>query len=77
MDSGYSPARILRFAHGLMALCFVISLSMIIAVYGYADYFSLGAKVAFHIGIVIFPALFKLSYLLRLNCLKQLNLPVN
>ena len=69
--------RLLKAAHWSMAVTLILSLSIIYLAYGSAVTLSIPVQVMFHILLIIFPAIFKISYVARLNALKQLGRPVN
>jgi hypothetical protein len=69
-----SPPALLRFANIMLALTLLVTLSAIALVYGVDDKLSIVQLVIGHISIMIMPALFKLSYVLRLSSLKELGL---
>ena len=72
-----APDLLLRVAHGAMVVCAVVSLSIVYLLYGMPDFLSLPASIAGHIALIVFPAIFKLGYVLRLAALKQMGQPVN
>ena len=72
-----NPSQLLNVAHLLMAFCLFVTVMAITFVYGFGESFSLGLNILGHISIIVFPAFFKLGYILRLHSLKQLGLPVN
>ncbi|WP_076420739.1 MULTISPECIES: hypothetical protein [Colwelliaceae] len=65
---------LLRFANVMIALTLIITLSAIALVYGMDEKLTIVEQIAGHITIMIMPALFKLSYVLRLFTLKELGL---
>jgi hypothetical protein len=69
--------RLLKAAHWSMAVTLILSLSIIYLAYGSAVTLSIPVQVMLHILLIIFPAIFKISYVARLNALKQLGRPVN
>lgn len=69
--------RLLKAAHWSMAVTLILSLSIIYLAYGSAVTLSIPVQVILHILLIIFPAIFKISYVARLNALKQLGKPVN
>lgn len=71
--------RLLKAAHWSMAVTLILSLSLsiIYLAYGSAVTLSISVQVMLHILLIIFPAIFKISYVARLNALKQLGRPVN
>ncbi|ARU26138.1 hypothetical protein CBR65_01090 [Cellvibrio sp. PSBB006] len=69
--------RLLKAAHWSMAVTLILSLSIIYLAYGSAVTLSIPVQVILHILLIIFPAIFKISYVARLNALKQLGRPIN
>jgi hypothetical protein len=69
--------RLLKAAHWSMAVTLILSLSIIYLSYGSAVTLSIPVQVMLHILLIIFPEIFKISYVARLNALKQLGRPVN
>ncbi len=64
--------RLLKIANLTMLLTFCLTASAIILVYGFDHYLSLGMQIFGHVVIMILPAFFKLSYVIRLSCLRSL-----
>lgn len=60
-----------------MALSLIISLLIVYVVYISDVVLNLGTIVALHIALIIFPVLFKASYVIRLTALKQLGKPAH
>lgn len=71
------PENMLFYAHAAMVACFVCSISIIYIAYGSDINLSIPTQVMLHIMLIIFPAFFKIGYVIRLNALKLLNRPVN
>lgn len=71
------PETLLRCAHQMMGVCLLFSLGIIYLLYGIRPDISLRAQVGLHIGLVIFPAFFKIGYIVRLTALKQLGRVAN
>jgi len=69
-----SIPNLLRFANIMLLLTLTITLSAITLVYGMEEKLSMAELIAGHITIMIMPAFFKLSYVLRLYTLKELGL---
>ena len=69
--------KLLKAAHWSRAVTLILSLSIIYLAYGSAVTLSIPVQVMLHILLIIFPAMFKISYVARLNALKQLGRPVN
>lgn len=64
-------------AHWVMATTLLFSLTIVFVTYGTDLVLAIQTQVLLHVGLIIFPALFKISYILRLTALKQLGRPVN
>lgn len=73
----HCPDRILKVAHLIMLTCFFVTTLCLILVYGFDQHLEIYVLIGLHVSIIIFAALFKLGYLLRLNCLKAMGMPVN
>lgn len=71
------PQNLLIFAHWAMAITFLLSVLIVYLAYGTSMHLAISTQVILHIGLIIFPALFKISYVIRLTALKQLGRPVN
>lgn len=71
------PHRLLSYAHWAMSICFLISLAIAYLIYGSSVELSIGFLVALHIGLILFPGVFKVAYVTRLTALKQLGRSVN
>jgi len=69
-----SIPNLLRFANAMILVTISITLSAITLVYGMDEKLTMVQLIAGHITIMIMPALFKLSYVLRLYTLKELGL---
>ncbi|WP_448248941.1 hypothetical protein [Thalassotalea agariperforans] len=69
-----SASNLLRLANISMLVTAFVTLTAISLVYGIEDKLTLVQQIAGHITIMIMPALFKLSYVLRLVSLKALGL---
>lgn len=74
-----APDTLLRAAHGGMAVCGTVSLIVVYLLYGIPDTLTLPlpATIFGHISLILFPAAFKLGYVLRLAALKQMGRAVN
>ncbi|WP_049721905.1 hypothetical protein [Gilvimarinus polysaccharolyticus] len=74
-----APDYLLRAAHGGMAVCGTVSLLVVYVLYGAPQslVLPLPATVAGHIALIVFPAVFKLGYVVRLAALKQMGRAVN
>lgn len=68
---------LLKLAHWAMALTLVSSLLIVYIAYGTNLILGIRTQVLLHVGLIILPAVFKISYILRLNALKQLGRAVN
>lgn len=69
--------RLLFLAHWAMSICLLLSLLIVFLVYGSNTELSIRLLVALHIGLIIFPGIFKVAYVTRLTALKQLGRAVN
>ena len=74
MDKNSINLQRLKIANRVMFVCIVMTLVLITLVYGYERYLSLTQQIVGHISIMILPAIFKVSYVVRLTCLRALNL---
>lgn len=72
-----NPKAMLTCAHCTMAATFCLSLLIVYIIYGSAFILTIPAQAVLHVGLIIFPTFFKISYIIRLNALKQLGQPVN
>ncbi|WP_339615448.1 hypothetical protein [uncultured Gilvimarinus sp.] len=74
-----APDLLLSAAHGSMAVCGAVSLVIVYLLYGAPEalVLPLPVTVAGHIALILFPAVFKLGYVLRLAALKQMGRPVD
>jgi hypothetical protein len=72
-----TPNVLLQLAHASMAVCGVISLVIVYLLYGMPSTMPLPVTIAGHIALIVFPAFFKLGYVLRLAALKQMGRAVN
>lgn len=68
---------LLAFAHWVMAFTLSFSLLIVYVAYGTDVMLTIRTQVLLHVGLIIFPALFKISYIVRLNALKQLGRAVD
>lgn len=68
---------LLSYAHWAMGICFVLSITIVYLVYGSGIELSIGLLVALHIGLILFPGVFKVAYVTRLTALKQLGRSVD
>lgn len=66
------PKTLLCYAHRTMGVCLLFSLLIIYVLYVVKVDMRLGAQIGLHIGLVIFPAFFKIGYIARLTALKQM-----
>ncbi len=71
------PQHLLTSAHWTMAITFSLSILIVYLAYGTNMHLAISTQVILHVGLIIFPALFKVSYIIRLTALKQLGRPVN
>lgn len=71
------PDRLLSLSHWAMGICLLLSLMIIYLVYGSSVELSIPLLVALHIGLIIFPGIFKVAYVTRLTALKQLGRAVD
>jgi len=67
-----NPKTLLVSAHWAMAITSVLSLSIFYVAYNRHTVLTISVQVMLHVGMIIFPALFKISYIIRLTALKQL-----
>lgn len=67
----------LTFAHWVMAATLLLSLTIVYVAYGTDLILTIHTQVLLHVGLIIFPALFKISYIIRLTALKQLGRSVD
>ena len=72
-----NPKTLLVSAHWVMAITFLLSILIIYFAYGTNTLLTIPTQVMLHVGMIIFPALFKISYVIRLTALKQLGRPVD
>ncbi len=72
-----NPLKLLHIAHAGMLVSLLLSSGALSMAYVFAHSLGLGTQVASHIALIVFPAFFKLSYVLRLSALKQLGRPVD
>lgn len=72
-----TPNALLQVAHGSMVVCGAVSLLIVYLLYGMPNTMPLPATIAGHIALIVFPAVFKLGYVLRLAALKQMGRAVN
>ena len=68
---------LLNAAHIIMTVCALLSTAALYSAYVIAESLSLGGVLISHIALIIFPAIFKLGYILRLVALKHLGRPVD
>lgn len=68
---------LLMCAHWVMALTLTFSLLIVYVAYGTDLILAIRTEVLLHVGLIIFPALFKISYIVRLTALKQLGRAVD
>lgn len=71
------PHNLLSYAHWAMSICLIVSVLIVYLVYGSNVELTIGALVALHIGLIIFPGVFKVAYVTRLTALKQLGRSVD
>lgn len=67
----------LTYAHCTMATTFCLSLLIVYVSYGSKLTLTIPTQALLHVGLILFPTFFKISYIVRLNALKQLGKPVN
>lgn len=72
-----SSRQLLQLGHLGMLVSFVFSCAAVALGYFFYAGLSLVAQVMAHMMLIVMPAIFKISYLIRLTALKQLGLPVN
>ncbi|WP_036187669.1 hypothetical protein [Marinimicrobium agarilyticum] len=72
-----NPLKLLHVAHAGMLLSLVLSLGALSLAYMFSHSLGLATQVASHIALIVFPAFFKLGYVLRLTALKQLGRAVD
>jgi hypothetical protein len=72
-----NPGTLLTSAHWVMAITFSMSMIILYFAYGANMQLAILTQVLLHVGLIIFPALFKISYIIRLTALKQLGRPVD
>lgn len=72
-----NPLKLLHVAHTGMLLSLVLSLAALSLAYVFSHSLGLATQVASHIALIVFPAFFKLGYVLRLTALKQLGRAVD
>lgn len=72
-----NPKAMLAYAHSVMAATFCFSLLIVYVTYGAKFTFTIPIQALLHVGLIIFPTFFKISYIVRLIALKQLGKPVN
>ncbi len=70
-------ATILKAAHWSMATTFILSLAILYIIYGTELNLSIPILIVLHILVVLFAAIFKISYVARLTVLTQLGRPVH
>ncbi|MDT0604601.1 hypothetical protein [Thalassotalea castellviae] len=66
-----SPSKLLKIANSLMLLTAIITAIAVYFVYGIEEKLTMVQLIGGHITIMIMPALFKLSYVLRLISLRS------
>jgi ABC-type molybdate transport system permease subunit len=72
-----NPKAMLTYAHCTMATTLCFSLLIVYVMYGTNFTFTIPVQALLHVCLIIFPTFFKISYIVRLNALKQLGKPVN
>lgn len=72
-----NPQTMLISAHWAMASTLIVSVIIVYIAYGANLKLSIPIQAFLHVGLIILPALFKISYIIRLNALKQLGRPVD
>ncbi len=72
-----NPKAMLNYAHCTMATTLSLSLLIVYITYGSNLILTIPTQALLHVGLIIFPTFFKISYIIRLNALKQLGKPVN
>ncbi|WP_049629510.1 MULTISPECIES: hypothetical protein [unclassified Cellvibrio] len=72
-----NPKAMLNYAHCTMAATLSLSLLIVYVTYGSNLILTIPTQAILHVGLIIFPTFFKISYIIRLNALKQLGKPVN
>ena len=72
-----NPKTMLNYAHCTMAATLSLSLLIVYITYGSNLILTISTQALLHVGLIIFPTFFKISYIIRLNALKQLGKPVN
>ena len=68
---------LLKVAHISMAVTFLLSLIILVVIYGMELQLGIPLLIFLHILFVVMAAIFKISYVVRLNALKQLGRPVH
>ena len=71
-----NPKAMLNSAHWIMAATLLSSLLIVYIAYGANLKLTIQTQVCLHVGLIIFPVFFKISYIIRLSALKQLGRPV-
>jgi hypothetical protein len=66
------PLTLLKVAHISMAITFLLSVIILVIIYGMELPLGIPLLIFLHILFVVMAAIFKISYVLRLNALKQL-----
>lgn len=69
--------QLLSYAHWAMGSCLAISLIIAYVIYGSSLELGIGVLVTLHIGLILFPGVFKVAYVTRLTALKQLGRSVD
>lgn len=72
-----NPKAMLTYAHCTMATMLCLSLLILYIAYASTLTLSILTQAVLHVGLIIFPTFFKVSYIIRLIALKQLGKPVN
>jgi hypothetical protein len=72
-----NPKAMLTSAHWAMATTLLLSLLIVYIAYGANLRLTIQTQVFLHVGLIVLPAFFKISYIIRLNALKQLGRPVD
>lgn len=76
MNEQFDLEKMLKISNVVFWSALGVTLLSLFAVYGFYEYLSIGQQVALHISTIIFAAVFKLGYVLRLVAQKELGLTV-
>lgn len=74
MTNTFNVKKLLTVSNAVFWTAIVIATLCATLVYGYSEYFTIAQQVVLHIGTIIFPAVFKVGYVLRLVAQNELGM---